>query len=118
MAGCGITFFYEHTLKRDWTTLTFVRPPQEHQRPVILSRDAGRTLRPGGRFPRSRTGLTTLDACGLRLHEGPHLPSPDIARARLCVHVRCGHGAKERSVPLPPRRWRGSARTGQPTATR
>ena len=27
IALCGITCFYEHPLKRDWTTLTFVRPP-------------------------------------------------------------------------------------------
>ena len=25
IAICGIKFFYENTLKRDWTTLTFVR---------------------------------------------------------------------------------------------
>ena len=37
VAMCGIKFFYEHTLKRAWTTLTFVRPPQEHKLPVILS---------------------------------------------------------------------------------
>jgi site-specific recombinase XerD len=27
IALCGIKFFYEYTLKREWTTLTFVRPP-------------------------------------------------------------------------------------------
>ena len=49
IALCGITFFYEPTLKRAWTTLTFVRPPQEHQLPVILSRDAVRPLLQGVR---------------------------------------------------------------------
>src|SRR5712691_2802406 len=44
IALCGITFFYEHTLKRDWTTLTFVRPPQEHKLPVILSLEEVHTL--------------------------------------------------------------------------
>ena len=44
IALCGIKFFYEHTLQRDWTTLTFVRPPQEPKLPVILSRDAVRPL--------------------------------------------------------------------------
>ena len=29
IALCGIKFFFEHTLKRAWTTLTFVRPPRE-----------------------------------------------------------------------------------------
>ena len=44
IALCGIKFFYEHTRTRDWTTLTFVRPPQEHKLPVILSRDEVRTI--------------------------------------------------------------------------
>jgi len=52
IALCGITFFYEHTLKRAWTTLTFVRPPQEHTLPVILSVEAVRTILQCGRFPR------------------------------------------------------------------
>ncbi len=101
LALCGITFFYEHTLKRDWTTLTFVRPPQEHKLPVILSLEAVRTLLQRVRLPRYRACLTTIDACGLRLQEGTHLQIPDIARARMLVHVRCGKGAKDRYVPLP-----------------
>src|SRR2546428_2875598 len=40
----GITCFYEHPLKRDWTTLTFVRPPQDHTRPVILSLEDVHTI--------------------------------------------------------------------------
>jgi integrase/recombinase XerD len=101
MARCGLKVFYAHTLQRDWTPLTFVRPPQEHQLPVILSRDAVRTLLPCGRFPRYRTCLTAIDACGLRLPEGTHWQMPDLDRARRLVHVRCGTGAKDRSVPLP-----------------
>jgi integrase/recombinase XerD len=101
IALCGLTFFYEHTLKRDWTTLTFVRPPQEHKLPVILSRDEVRTILPWVRLPRYRPCLTAIYACGLRLQEGTHLPIPAIDSARLLVHVRCGTGAKDRSVPLP-----------------
>ncbi len=101
IALCGIKFFYEHTLKRDWTTLTFVRPPQEHKLPVILSLEAVRTLLQRVRLPRYRACLTTIDACGLRLQEGTHLQIPDIDRARMLVHVRCGKGAKDRYVPLP-----------------
>jgi integrase/recombinase XerD len=98
---CGIKFFYEHTLKREWTTLTFVRPPQEHKLPVILSRDEVRTILQGVRLPWYRTCLTTIDAWGLRLQEGTHLQIPDIDSARLLVHVRCGKGAKDRYVLLP-----------------
>ena len=37
VALCGIKFFYEHTLKREWPTLTMIRPPKEHKLPVVLS---------------------------------------------------------------------------------
>ena len=29
IALCGIKFFYEHTLRQNWTTLRFVRPQRE-----------------------------------------------------------------------------------------
>ena len=37
IALCGIKFFFEHTLHRDWTTLRFVRAPREKKLPVLLS---------------------------------------------------------------------------------
>jgi site-specific recombinase XerD len=52
---------------------------------------------------RSQVCRTTLYACGVRLHEGTHLQSPARDRARMLVHVRCGTGATDRSVPLPQR---------------
>jgi len=52
IALCGITFFYAPTLKREWTPLTFVRPPQEHTLPVILSLEEGHTILHGVRLPR------------------------------------------------------------------
>jgi integrase/recombinase XerD len=36
VALCGIKFFYEHTLKREWTTLALVRPPRERKLSVVL----------------------------------------------------------------------------------
>jgi site-specific recombinase XerD len=101
IALCGIKFFYEHTLKREWTTLTFVRPPQEHKLPVILSLEEVRTILQCVRLPRYRVCLSTIYACGLRLQEGIHLQVPDIDSARMVVHVRDGKGAKDRYVPLP-----------------
>jgi integrase/recombinase XerD len=103
IALCGMTFFYEHTLKQAWSTLTFVRAPREQKLPVILSVDEGRTILAHLQLLRYRTGLTTIDACGLRLQEGPHLQVPAIDSARMLVHVRCGTGAKDRYVPLPQR---------------
>jgi integrase len=101
LARCGITCFYEHTLTRDWTTLTCVRPPQEHTLPVILRLEDVRTILPGVRLPRYRVCLTTLDACGLRLPEGTHLQIPAMESARMLVPVRGGKGAKDRSGPRP-----------------
>jgi len=103
IALCGIKLFYEQTRKRAWTTLTFVRAPREQKLPVGLSTDAVRTLLAHVQLLRSRVCLTTIYACGLRLQEGTHLQVPDSDSARMRVHVRCGKGAKDRSVPLPPR---------------
>ena len=44
IALCGITFFYEHTLKRAWSTLTFVRAPREQKLPVIFNVEEVRTI--------------------------------------------------------------------------
>jgi len=103
IALCGIKFFYEHTLKREWSTLTFVRPPREKKLPVILSVDEVRTILAHLKLLRYRVCLTTIYSCGLRLQEGTHLQVPDIDGARMLVHVRCGKGAKDRYVPLPQR---------------
>jgi integrase/recombinase XerD len=96
IALCGITFFYEQPLKQAWTTLTFVRPPQQHKLPVLLRPEEVRTLLAHLTLFRSRACLTTISSCGLRLQEGTQLQGPDIDSARLRIHVRCGKGAKDR----------------------
>ena len=103
IALCGITLFYEHPLKREWTPLTFVRAPREQKLPVILSVEEVRTILAHLKLLRYRVCLTTIYSCGLRLQEGTRLQVPDIDSARMLVHVRCGTGAKDRDVPLPTR---------------
>ena len=103
IALCGIKFFYEHTLKREWSTLTLVRAPREKKLPVILSAEEVRTILAHLKLRRYRACLTTIYACGLRLQEGTHLQVPDIDSARMLVHVRSGKGAKDRYGPLPQR---------------
>ena len=103
IARCGITFFYEPTLKRAWSTLTFVRAPREQKLPVILSVEAVRTILAHLKLLRSRVCLTTIYACGLRLQAGTHLQVPAIDRARMLVPGRYGTGATDRSVPWPTR---------------
>ena len=73
IALCGITFFSEHTLKREWTILTFVRAPREQKLPVVLSVEEVRTMLAHLKLLRSRACLSTMYACGLRLQEGTPL---------------------------------------------
>jgi integrase/recombinase XerD len=103
IALCGIKFFFEHTLKRAWTTLTFVRPPREKKLPVILSSEEVRAILRHVRLLRYRACLSTIYSCGLRLQEGTRLRVPDIDSARMLLHIRHGKGGKDRYVPLPHR---------------
>jgi integrase/recombinase XerD len=101
VALCGIKFFYERTLRREWTTLELVRSPREKKLPVVLSvAEVGQILG-GVRRMKYRVCLGTLYSCGLRLKEGLHLQVADIDRDRLQIHVRHGKGGKDRYVPLP-----------------
>ena len=44
IAICGIKFFFERTLEKDWTTFNLVRPAPEKKLPVILSREEVRQI--------------------------------------------------------------------------
>src|SRR5258708_1110225 len=103
IAICGIKFFFERTLEKDWTTFNLVRPAPEKKLPVILSLLEVRQILAGVRLPRYRVCLTTIYSCGLRLQEGTNLHVADIDSARPMIHVRHGKGAKDRYVPLPER---------------
>ena len=100
IALCGIRFFFEQTLRREWTTLRFVRPAREHKLPVVLSREEVRRVLAAVRIPVYRVCLTTIYACGLRLLEGARLQVADVDSARMVVHVH-GKGKQDRYVPLP-----------------
>ncbi len=103
IAICGIRFFYEQTLQRNWAIFGIVRPAPEKKLPVILSLAEVRQILGRVRLPRYKVCLTTIYACGLRLQEGTHLQVADIDSARMMIHIRHGKGAKDRYVPLPPR---------------
>jgi integrase/recombinase XerD len=103
IAICGIKFFYERTLNRQWTTLGLVRAAPEKKLPVILSLEEVRQILGGLRLPRYRVCLSTIYSCGLRLQEGTNLRVADIDSGRMMIHVRHGKGAKDRYVPLPER---------------
>jgi integrase/recombinase XerD len=103
IAICGIRFFYEQTLQRNWAIFGIVRPAPEKKLPVILSLAEVRQILGRIRLPRYQVCLTTIYSCGLRLQEGTHLQVADIDSARQMIHVRHGKGAKDRYVPLPER---------------
>jgi len=103
VAICGIRFFYEQTLNRNWAIFGIVRPAAEKKLPVILSLAEVRQILGQIRLLRYQVCLTTIYSCGLRLQEGTHLQVADIDSARLMIHVRHGKGAKDRYVPLPER---------------
>jgi integrase/recombinase XerD len=103
VAICGIRFFYEQTLNRNWAIFGIVRPAPEKKLPVILSLAEVRQILGRIRLPRYQVCLTTIYSCGLRLQEGTSLRVADIDSARMMIHVRHGKGAKDRYVPLPAR---------------
>ena len=100
---CGIKFFYQYTLQRDWSILDLVRPRRERKLPVVLSVSEVRQLLGCLRSTRYKACLTTIYACGLRLQEGVGLQVSDIDSSRMVVQVRRGKGMKDRYVPLPER---------------
>jgi site-specific recombinase XerD len=100
IALCGIKFFYERTLGRDWQVLDLVRPAREKKLPAILSRDEVRRILSCVRLPVYRACLTTIYVCGLRLLEGARVQVADVDSARGLLHVH-GKGGRDRYVPLP-----------------
>jgi len=101
IALCGIKFFYERTLGREWKTFEFLRPPKEKKLPMVLSvAEVGRVLGCVHR-PRYRVCLTMIYVCGLRLLEGVHLQVKEIDGERQLLHICQGKGNKDRYVPLP-----------------
>jgi len=100
IALCGIKFFYETTLKRDWSLTGVPVPKREKKLPVILSHKEACKILSCVRVPRHRACLSLIYACGLRLSEGCQVKVTDIDRARGLLHVH-GKGSKDRYVPLP-----------------
>lgn len=101
IALCGIKFFYEQTLKKEWHTLQLVRPARKKKLPVVFStEEVKRVLDCVHRF-QYQVCLHTIYACGLRLLEGTRLRVKDIDSDRKMIHVVQGKGGKDRYIPLP-----------------
>jgi integrase/recombinase XerD len=101
IALCGIKFFYEHTLGKEWHTLQFTRPDRKKKLPVVFSTDeVKRVLDCVHRF-QYQVCLHTIYACGLRLLEGTRLRVKDIDSDRKTIHVVAGKEARIDMSPCP-----------------
>ena len=100
---CGIKFFYEKTLGRDWVVFDLIRPKTREKLPVVLTPEEVHHLLSLVADPTKRMALRMIYSCGLRLSEGIHLQVDDIDSKRMLVRVRNGKGGKDRYVPLPQR---------------
>jgi site-specific recombinase XerD len=99
IALCGIKFFFQNTLQRQWTALKLLRPPRSKKLPVVLSREEVQKILGCVRTPIYRVCLTTIYAGALRLNEGCCLQIADLDTARMLLRVG-GKGNKQRLVPL------------------
>jgi len=98
---CGIRFFYEKVLNRNWRILGILRAQNERRLPAVLSVDELQSLLAHIKTFHNYAYLSTVYSCGLRLHEGLHLEVSDIDSQRMMIHVHRGKGAKDRYLPLP-----------------
>ena len=98
---CGIRFFYEHVLQRNWHILGILRAQNERRLPAVLSVEEVRSILACVKTFQNYAYLSTVYSCGLRLHEGLHLEVSDIDSTRMMIHVHRGKGAKDRYLPFP-----------------
>ena len=103
IALCGIKFFFEKTLRKEWQVFDLVRPEKETKLPVILSVKEVRTIFDNVKMDYHRACLVGIYSLGLRLQEGTNLKIADIDSDRMFVHIHRGKGNKDRFVPLPQR---------------
>ncbi len=100
IAMCGIKFFYEKTLRHDWSLTGVPMPKRSKSLPVILSRKEVYDILDRIRIVRHAACLRLIYACGLRISEACRVKVTDIDRDRRLLHV-CGKGSKDRYIPLP-----------------
>ena len=101
IALCGIKFFWETTLKRDFSVAGIPKPKRRKHMPVVLSPGEVRAILAKIEKPRFQACLKLIYACGLRLGEACRLVPTDIDSARGVVIIRNAKGGTDRQVPIP-----------------
>jgi site-specific recombinase XerD len=105
MVGChqaAIAFLFERTLGRPQVMLGLGRPKVARKLPVVPSAEEVAAILKAPISPMSRTVLTVMYACGLRVSEACCLTVAAIDSQRGLIHVRAGKGNKDRYVMLSP----------------
>ena len=102
----GLKFLYQTTLQQRQPVLELIKPEQQHQLPVVLSRSEVKQVLTKVRIAHYRVCLLTIYSCGLRLKEGVQLPVKAIDSERMVVRIEQGKGGQDRVVPLPERTLR------------
>lgn len=101
ISQCGIRFFFQNVLKREWHVFTYLNAKREKTLPCVLSKEeVGAILDQVTTF-HNYAYLSCVYTCGLRLSEALSLQVSDIDGKRMMIHVHRGKGAKDRFVPLP-----------------
>jgi len=101
IAYCGIRFFFQNVLKREWHVFTYMNAKREKRLPCVLSREEVFNILNCVTTFHNYAFLSTVYSCGFRLSEGLGLQVSDIDGKRMMIHVHRGKGAKDRFVPLP-----------------
>ena len=101
IAYCGIRFFFQNVLKREWHVFTYMNAKREKRLPCVLSRKEVFDILNCVTTFHNYAFLSTVYSCGFRLSEGLGLQVSDIDSQRMMIHVHRGKGAKDRFVPLP-----------------
>jgi site-specific recombinase XerD len=101
VAYSGIKFFYKHTCRRHWKTLTQLKVARVHSLPVVITIPQVHSILDACTALRMLVYFWTVYSLGLRMNEALHLEVSDIDAARKLVHVHRGKGAKDRMIPLP-----------------
>jgi integrase/recombinase XerD len=106
LALCGIKFFYERTLQRQWVTLAIVRPQRAKKLTVVLSVEEVRQILSRVRRWRYRVCLSTIYACGLCLQEGLHLQIGHLDSFCSQTESTPAHTQLTHAVGAPRKAWR------------
>ena len=99
-AYSGLKFFYETTLKKDWSAFRIPRAKLPKKLPTVLSVEEVQSLFPVTRNIKHRAVLMTMYSAGLRVAETTHLRVADIDSDRMQIRVDQGKGRKDRYTLL------------------